>query len=85
MGNFKARKARTGFNRPSANVGSVNREWRTVPISDLAIGDIVAGKGIVKLVFQTCNADEYFLEAGETVEDCFDGSELVYAFVKKED
>ena len=85
MGKFKSKAARTGFNRPQATGSSeINREWKTVTIKQLAEGDIIAGKGIVKTIFQTCRDDEYYLEAGEVTDQVFSSEEQVYAFVKKE-
>lgn len=82
MGQFKAKAPRTGFTRPSTDATKVDRHWKTVKIKDLEVNDIVAGMGIVKLVFQTCGA-EYYLEAGDSVDQEFDPDTEVLAFVKK--
>jgi hypothetical protein len=85
MGHFKAKPPKTGFNRPTATGSSgIDRVWKTVPIRDLVEGDIIAGMGIVKYVAPTCRADEYYLEAGEVVDEIFDAEEQVFAFVRKE-
>lgn len=84
MGKFKTKAPKTGYIRPiSAMTETPGREWRRVAVQDVQVGDIIAGMGVVKTIFQTCRSDEYYLEAGESVEGSFDATKEVFAFVRK--
>jgi hypothetical protein len=47
MGNFKSKKPRTGFNRPLATGGQVDRSWQDVYPEHITVDDILAGIGII--------------------------------------
>jgi hypothetical protein len=83
VGEFKARKPRVDLSRPVVDLGSNGaREWRTVKMKELQIGDVVAGMGRVEMALEACDYTIY-IEAGESTEDFFDPDIEVFAFVPK--
>lgn len=88
MGNFKSKKPRTGFNRPQASGGPVDRCWKEVYPGDLVKDDILAGMGLVVYVtpHEDCR-DQIMVEAGSPEsKDYFLPKDVkVKAFVRKVD
>jgi hypothetical protein len=85
MAGFKSKKPRTGFSRPTTNAGQVDREWKEVYPSELASGDILAGRGIVISV--NSNVRPFIaVEAGYPESEVYNLDELEYvkAFVRKD-
>lgn len=88
MAGFKSKKPRTGFNRPSAVAGqTVDRVWKKVLPTELAIQDTVAGLGVVTdIIAEVDCSGQVWLEAGIPVskEYFVDASTYVKAFVRKD-
>ncbi len=84
MGRLVNKAPRTGFNRPSISTGTpVVREWKTVPVKTLVEGDIISGFGLVNFIIETCNWDEFYIEAGVSNKLVLDGNSEILAFVRK--
>lgn len=83
MAGFRNKKPKLGFDRPKAVGGQeVLRAWSTVKMSEIQVGDIIAGMGLVRTVQPTCR-DEIYVEAGENTELFLPPDDEVLAFVKK--
>lgn len=84
MGQFKSKKSRKGFGRPTATAGqAVDREWRNIKVQDLQKDDLLAGKGLVSSVFHSCD-DMWYVAAGESNEGFYPRDTEVLAFVRKD-
>jgi hypothetical protein len=85
MGRFKNKKPRTGFSRPQSTISSgEKRIWKNTKVKDLQKDDIIAGMGVVKQIFESCDGT-WYIEAGESTADCFDPDLGFLAFVRKVD
>lgn len=83
MAQFKNRKPKTGYSRPQATAGQeVTRHWQNTKVRDLQENDIIAGMGVVKTIFESCDGT-WYIEAGEATEDFFEADLGLLAFVKK--
>ncbi len=85
MGKLVNKAAKTGFNRPVAQASTeVTREWREVKVSQLDHDDLLAGFGVIKLITETCDTEEYYIQAGESNELFLEADKVVLAFVRKD-
>lgn len=65
MSRFKSKKPRTGFDRPTASAGTVDRFWSDVYPDQLTSGDIVPGLGVIVTVRGAIAGSTYqVVEAG---------------------
>ena len=83
MGNFKSKKPRLGYTAPSALMNTEhNKEWRDCLPSELSQGDILAGHGVIKTIFESCDG-MWYIEAGDSTEDFFADHLSLKAFTRK--
>jgi hypothetical protein len=85
MGQFKTKKARTGYTPPTSVISQdIDRHWQDVYPEFLREGDLLAGKGVIVYHSLTCR-DEVYVEAGipDSKEYLLDKNIKVKAFVKK--
>lgn len=83
MGKFKSKKPKLGYSAPTAIMNTEhNKEWRQALPSELSVGDILAGLGIVKGVFESCDGT-WYIEAGDSTEDFFAAHIELKAFTRK--
>jgi hypothetical protein len=83
MGHFKSKKAVPSFNKPSTNLNTEhNKEWRSALPNELSEGDILAGSGVIKAIFESCDGT-WYIEAGDSTEDFFSNNVALYAFTRK--
>jgi hypothetical protein len=85
MAGFKSKKARTGYVTPESKMSQdVDREWKDVYPDELAVGDILAGKGLITMKDITCQ-DDIFIMAGVPDSNTYDlpKNVKVKAFIRK--
>ncbi len=83
MGNFKSKKPRLGYSAPTAVMNTDHgKEWRNAIPAELSVGDILAGKGMIKSIFESCDGT-WYIEAGDSVEDFYAAHVEMKAFTRK--
>ena len=86
MAGFKNKKTIPQFIRPATSADTVDRVWKDVFPTELSIGDIIPGIGVlVDIIAKSDCSGQVWLEAGipESKDYFLDSAVLVKAFVKK--
>jgi hypothetical protein len=68
------------FQRPSIDLGSVKKDWKTVNIYSVSEGDMVQDRGLVVGITEVPGGLRLAYKSG--VETFYDEGDTVYAFVK---
>jgi hypothetical protein len=75
-------RKRAPFKRPTVEIGSATRAWKTVSVSDVHVGDTVAGVGLIDRV-RRLESTVHLTSVDGSIKD-FDSSTSVLAFVQKD-
>lgn len=83
MANFGKPKIPTPFKRLSIEIGNHTREWRTVKVRDLRVGDVVPEFGLIHEIAHY--ADGMYVRHGDDNHtSIFNPSAECFAFTSKE-